>query len=383
MLFLTAAIAWSVAARGWSPAWEQLGVEWPGTYSFLDTRIIAGAAESYAAGYDPLRENPRDTFERPLNYPRIWHALAFLGVREAHSDVLGSIFVGLFLAGVGLAFARLDLRTAVLLLLFLVSPAVLFGLERGNNDLVVFFLLGLALFVGRRNHAAGIVPIFVAAVLKIYPVFALGYGLHPRSRRSLGVLAVAATLFLAYCAATAADLRAMRSVTERSYVLSYGIETTDLLLRERFGLETDGLRTALAAGAVLVLAAAYLLTRRLAAVPTDASPHLDAFRMGAGIFLGTFVLVSSWDYRLMFLYFTIPQLLAWIDRRESPADVSLGAWVSLMLVFVVVWKTGNTPVAHLGVAWLLFAVLGYLIARTIPASLPALPRTRAPVKAGR
>jgi hypothetical protein len=225
------------------------------------------------------------------------------------------------------------------------------------------------------------VPIFVAAVLKIYPFFALGYGLRPRSRRSLGVLSGAAALLVLYIALTAGDLRAMRLVTERSFVLSYGIETTDLLLRERLGLDANGLRAVLTVTALLILAAAFGATRRLAPVPPDDSRHLDAFRIGAGIFLGTFVLVSSWDYRLMFLFFTVPQLLDWIESERRRRDVRLAAWVSLILVYIVVWKTGNTPVAHLALTWLLFALLGYLFARTLPGSLTA-PRAAA-VTAGR
>jgi hypothetical protein len=365
-LLVTAAICWTVSAMGWPAAWEQLGVAWPGSYSFLDTRIITGAAESFAAGYDPLHENPRDPFQRPLNYPRVWHALAFLGVREAHSDVVGSIFVGLFLAGVGLAFSRLDVRAGLLLLLFLVSPAVLFGVERGNNDLVVFFLVALALGIGRRNPVAGIVPIVFAAVLKIYPIFALGYGLRERSRRSFVALGGAALLFVVYCALTADDLRAMRLVTERSYVLSYGVETTEMLLRERLGLEIGGLRWALTAAAGLALVASWAVGRRIARRPA-VSEHVDAFRTGAGIFLGTFLLVSSWDYRMMFLFFTIPQLLAWIDAGDGPRDVRLASWLALILVFVLAWKSGNTPTAHLALAWSLFAALGYLYTRTLPA----------------
>jgi len=382
VLLLTAAISVTVAARGWTAAWELFGVEWPGVYSFLDTRVVTGAAESFAAGYDPLRENPRDPSQRPLNYPRVWHALGYLGVREAHSDVVGSIFVGLFLAGVGLAFARLDLRTGLLLLIFLASPAVLFGVERGNNDLVVFFLLALALAVGRRNHAAGLLPVVLAAVLKIYPAFALGYGLREGSRRALGLLAGATAVLAVYLVATADDLTAMRGVTEKSYALSYGIETTELLLRERFGLETSGVRWALTGCAVLALALAYGVGRRIAARPA-ASPHLDAFRIGTGVFLGTFLLISSWDYRLVFLYFAIPQLLAWIDVANGARDVRLAAWVSLVLVFLAVWKTGSAPTSHLAIAWTLFACLGYLYMRTLPAALPRSRNADASVTAGR
>jgi membrane-associated HD superfamily phosphohydrolase len=45
--------------------------------------------------------------------------------------------------------------------------------------------------------------------------------------------------------------------------------------------------------------------------------HIDAFRMGASIYIGTYLLGSSFDYRLMFLLFTIPQLTQWLSNSDS------------------------------------------------------------------
>jgi len=44
--------------------------------------------------------------------------------------------------------------------------------------------------------------------------------------------------------------------------------------------------------------------------------HLDAFRMGASIYIGTYLLGSNFDYRLMFLLFTIPQLTEWLSNAD-------------------------------------------------------------------
>jgi hypothetical protein len=68
----------------------------------------------------------------------------------------------------------------------------------------------------------------------------------------------------------------------------------------------------------------------------------------------------------MFLYFVVPQLLAWSEAAESPRDVRLASWVSLFLVFIVVWRTGSTPNPHLAATWVLFAWLAYLFVRSLP-----------------
>jgi hypothetical protein len=45
--------------------------------------------------------------------------------------------------------------------------------------------------------------------------------------------------------------------------------------------------------------------------------HIDAFRMGASIYVGTYLFGSNFDYRLMFLLFTIPQLMQWASHSDS------------------------------------------------------------------
>ena len=47
--------------------------------------------------------------------------------------------------------------------------------------------------------------------------------------------------------------------------------------------------------------------------------HIDAFRIGASIYVGTYLLGSSFGYRLMFLLFTIPQLTPMAKQFRFPA----------------------------------------------------------------
>ncbi|GAB4445750.1 MAG: hypothetical protein OHK0041_03640 [Anaerolineales bacterium] len=43
--------------------------------------------------------------------------------------------------------------------------------------------------------------------------------------------------------------------------------------------------------------------------------NLAAFRMGASIYLGTFLLGNNFDYRLAFLVFVVPQLSQWLRLK--------------------------------------------------------------------
>jgi hypothetical protein len=44
--------------------------------------------------------------------------------------------------------------------------------------------------------------------------------------------------------------------------------------------------------------------------------HIDTFRAGAAIYVGTYLLGSNFDYRMMFLIFTIPQLMRWLKNSD-------------------------------------------------------------------
>jgi len=46
-------------------------------------------------------------------------------------------------------------------------------------------------------------------------------------------------------------------------------------------------------------------------ITTSSERNLAAFRMGAAIHIGTFLLGNNWDYRLAFLVLVLPQILEW------------------------------------------------------------------------
>ena len=67
--------------------WPRLGVP-SGPSLFFDTRNLTAALECRRLGFDPLVESPCDPWGRPLNYPRVWLALRWLGLNQSHTTVL-------------------------------------------------------------------------------------------------------------------------------------------------------------------------------------------------------------------------------------------------------------------------------------------------------
>jgi hypothetical protein len=363
--------------------WRHIGVP-TASPSFLDTRVIVSGWECTRDGRDVLVENPCDPWQRPTNYPRIWMALAPLGLGEGSAVPLGVATGAAFLLAALALVGRLSLGETVLYAAVLLSPAVMFGVERGNNDLLVFALVVAAVAFFRTHGALGRAAcsglLLFAAVLKLYPAFAFSVLLRQAPRRAALALGLTLVPFALYVAATFDDLRLISRATPRPVSLAYGAGVLVDGASERsaglpgagfLGGEPGRMAVYLLALA-LALGLALLLAGRLGPIPrgstTDRS--LDAFWAGASIYLGTFaVLGNNWDYRLLFLLLVIPQLLRWIKDGGPFSAVSAWALVSIVgTLWLSVWLPRlpfSLPLDE-ALNWFLFVYLAAGLVLTLP-----------------
>jgi hypothetical protein len=321
--------------------------------SFADLRNLTGAGDSLRQGYDPLYFNPGDPWQRPLNHPRLLQYLIRAGQwGSTDTDWLGWCLAGLALLGPLLAFPRLDRPSAIAIGLLYFSPAIVLGLERGNHDLGIYFLVCLALGL-RRSLVASMGLLGLATAIKLFPIFGLLYGL--RYRRGWVVIAGFMGCFLLYMGLNAGDLPQIFASTQKGHFLwAYGIRAFDV---------EAPVGTYIPMGAMVL--AIWLFYQAGPALPLPVQgPAVDGFRLGAGIYLGTFLLGNNWAYRLIFLLLTIPQLVAW-SREASPrqriAQVALGM---IVVSCCASWIASGIidEVAN----WLLFYCLLYLGLGTMP-----------------
>lgn len=363
--------------------WHQLGVP-TASPSFLDTRVIVSGWECTRDGLDVLVENPCDPWQRPTNYPRIWMALAPLGLDEGSAVPLGVATGAAFLLAVLVLVGRLSLGETVLYAAVLLSPAVMFGVDRGNNDLIVFALLVAAVAFFRAQsvllRAACYGLLLFAAVLKLYPVFAFGVLLRQAPRRAVLALVLTLVPFALYVAATFDDLRLISSATPRPVSLAYGAGVLVDGAGERLGglpgarfLTGEPGRTAVYLIALaLAVTLAVWLAGRLRSIPTTttAERSLDAFWAGASIYVGTFaVLGNNWDYRLLFLLLVIPQMLRWTEGVGPLSTASAWALVAIVgTLWLSVWLPRlpfSLPLDE-ALNWLLFVYLAAGLVLTLP-----------------
>ena len=301
-----AVVTASIALVGWTVTWNFLGVPAMEPY-FADLRTIQGAIASDALGLNPQVTNPGDPWDRKMNYPLIWLtvAQALQLNNELHFLVFGMVIVATF---IGASFYLLNRFKSIFLLACLLSGSTLLALERGNNDLIVFALVLLFALVTSRW---GMAYLTIATSAKLYGFLALVGG-NLRSSQLAGIvgLQIIALLILI------PQISDISSGNTATGVLSYGLLTTVSIATDLLqGLELSFVIN-LALGMLLLTAVIFSLpiTRKFAKVPkTEALFEIEevkrkCFLAGAGIYCGTYLVTSSWDYRLVFLVLCIPFL---------------------------------------------------------------------------
>ncbi len=371
---------------GYEATWELWNIPVM-TPHFADLRSITGGAESSAAGLDPLYENPGDPWARPMNYPRIWQSLFALGLNQQHTTLMGLFFIGLFVIGSVIFVDQINSVTAFCLALGIFSPAILLGVERANNDLFIFFLLAVVLACVIHRPWLSMILVNVAFVLKLFPLFGLLALLDEDRRRSRKLLTISFVVALLYLGLTYRDVVQIGHATQKGSDYSYGTNVigfhlANLLQRPRiesvlFWLLTVGI---FALVAPLLLSFAAKVQKKVTANGREqgnATAYLPAFKLGAGIYIGTFLLGNNFDYRMVFLLFVVPQLVQWsahpLFQIRWPARMTLGAillswWASLLFQPLLAMPMGDDIALVLdeSVNWLAFIGLLYLLLTALP-----------------
>ena len=313
---------------------------------FLDLRVLLAAGEAHARGLDVYAHNPLDIYGRPHSYPSVWLGLEKLGLTRADTPWLG---LGLVLAFLAVAVAQLRPRVArewgwsVAVLL---SPPLLLGLVRANNDLVVFLLLA-ALVPCLASERRGLrllaaVPVALGAALKYYPAAATLLLLEerdPRLRRWRAALL--ALLGLGVVLSVREDLRHFATTLPKpTGFYSFGAEQALVLLGGRGAWRW-----------IAVAALAAVAWRQAAAAPrAPVAPTRKEllFLLGAVLLAGCFWAGMSWGYRWAFALWLLPALLSG-DEASWPTATARRRLRGL-LVICLWWDAAGVLAWNLGLA---------------------------------
>jgi hypothetical protein len=356
------------------------------TPHFADLRTITGLSFTLLQGLNPMLNNPGDPWQRPFNYPPIWKVLVWIGVRPQHTTLIGILFIGLFFIGLCLPFAELPWAETFFLMLGVLSPAVLLGIERANTDLLIFFLVSIAAWLLGRSTAWATLAFQMAIFLKLYPLFSLVALTRLSKRVCLSIAGLILAISTLYFLINFREILLAFQATPKSHNLSYGISVLPQRLeRSPFApFAKPALYLTSVTAIAITLGGIFFGKRCDLSQNSPKAYYLDAFRAGSAIYIGTFFLGSNFDYRLMFLLLTIPQLVfwwqdhnAWVRRiaKISAIALYLSLWHRLILRGVERLLPANFPPAYSRALaffpdelanWVLFGSLVVLLAASLP-----------------
>src|SRR4051812_39835279 len=300
---------------------------------FADLRGVTSGWSCVARGRHVIPYNPCDPWGRWFDHPRLWLVPGYLGAGQGQTMKLGVLIgVAFLLCALAVLPREAGPFSGLVYGLALVSPAVMLGIERANVDLVLFCLVVVGVFqLGRRNGLwIGGGLLLFAGALKLAPIFALPVLLRRRGRAAVIAVGSLAAAFGLYILVTWSDFTGVVSGIPRDDYLAYGIRRLGewvLVLDGRHMGDPAARRVEVALLLLGALAAVLLAWRRGQVGEAQDDPlagrRLDCFVAGASLYVGSYALTESKDYRLVFTLLTIPQLLVWARARSVVAVLAL------------------------------------------------------------
>lgn len=281
---------------------------------FADMRAVQAMNLRVKEGINPQIASPHDLWGRPAPYPKLWALIGeFLGLEhEGRLLAFTIIFIFLYLISCAWTIYRYP---CVYSLAFPFSFSSLLLLERGNNDLVIHAILFVCLVFIPKFAGFGIL---VSSMLKIYPIFAAA-SLYLKPKTTLFIC----FLGIVYFILNIQEITAIRRLVWEGGIWSYG--ASSLALAVQYKLKTMfqlvvhiPTSSVLVLLAVLLMGCSFLIQRRHQLFESNAT-NLEKrlFLAGLGIFCGTFLVSSNYDYKLCFLLFCLPYLIKIQNSKVS------------------------------------------------------------------
>lgn len=354
---------------------------------FLDLELITSNTQCAIANPELLVGDLKcDVGGRAFNYPDFMLVVSkllrlskndtiFLGVTLEICLVLAFFFLIYFFCIDG----KIEFKNVFLAASVLFSPPLIFVLERGNSDSLVFFLTLLGLSLLDLSALTGVSFIIFSYALKLYPAAAvLILGLMKKPR--FAALLISSLVIATWGCLNFKDFKRVWSVSPQYQWDSFGLRVIPFQLSEYFSLNLRG-RSGLVISAIsgfLLLAvftcviiffiSRFGSVRKMAANDVDylfSSGTNREFNVVVGsllVFLAAYFVGLSWDTKLIFL---IP--LALMVTFKSGGSLFLKS-----SIHIFIWTSSpiSKPIQTLGdffcmllVSYLLILLLIYFLQR--------------------
>lgn len=350
-------------AQTYSSAWDAVGVM-ALEPKFSDLRPWLQGLDCLRAGIDIYQQNPCDPLQRTFNYSPILLEIAplHIGVKDIPYFAAGIIIITFF--ALCCLVQKLAYKPLLLFILAVVSPSFMLGVERMNLDLFCFSMCVFAGFFWSRSPLLTLTSLWAAVTVKLYPFFSAALLFSDRKRKREYI-----ALFLVCCAGFIFWMRDLIPIiqqnTPQSFFLSHGYQAIFIGIQNHYQLmgqldaSTLSILDIAAKGALFLAGLIGILWgevsyRKNQVIAMGDGSAASWYLIGGGIFLGTFVLGTHWDYRLCFLLLLLPQAFMWQSQKTSKGILLI------LLILLILYLSPFTRMLHgaeEALLWLLWVVL--------------------------
>ncbi len=252
------------------------------------------------------------------NYPSFFAILAYLpGFSLENIFIIAHIISTIVIFLILYIWRPYNWHTYLIFFLCIFSPSVILAFERGNTDLIIFILIGIGIILNRNIIISNFI-LLVAGFFKLFPIAALSNILILKKTRFFFILfCFYSIIFCLYVIIIKNEIKMILQNTPYSiYDLSYGIKIIPEIIFQKTGINKIKIYTLYTIFLIIAssLCIAFFI-KKIKGLIIDDNTSFYSYLVGMLIFSFTFILGINWDYRKIFLLFTIPFLLKNIKTK--------------------------------------------------------------------
>ena len=322
---------------------------------FVDLKILLYGIDVMRAGQSPYQIfHLKECGEILYNYPSTWSIftpIKFLTL--SNSMYIAYLIIIAFFLMVYMLIGKIYLKESIVYSLILLSPAILLALDRANCDLIIFILLAISI-LNYKSQIIGLFSIFIGTILKLYPIGAIiSLFFYKVNKKSILLAIVTIVITFGCLFIMINNIITVSKSTPRPYgVSTFGIGTFPSLLSDYFinffnihpkldilftNFESYKIKFIHTIILFIHLIITYLFVskywKRIFSIQIAKNQNGFAFIIGSSIFLTAFLIGYNFEYRLIFLIFTIPQIFEWFSTRKNFSTFLI------LLTLICLWQS--------------------------------------------
>lgn len=263
-------------------------------------------------------------------YPKIW-----LSILERASPVFEFIIYPFIILYFLLTFKFFNNSLKIYHLLFLFSPTSILLVQRGNNELVIFLLIFIfMIFLNQKKlKIMSIFPYLLSSLLKVFPIslLVIFFLQDMKKINHLKIISLTASLMMLYFLYSEfLDIKKNFDLNTGKITLVYGADSIFYLATLIIGkLNFNYQYLSIVALIILTILSFKFKIKKLEKIN---SYNETSFLIGSTILVSSFFLNSSFEYRFIYIIFTLPFLfdLKKINQKKI-------IFYFILLIFLVLW----------------------------------------------